>query len=65
MKKLRPSEGAIAHLLHSESPGLSAAIEATYAEKRKPTDDDRPAVSVFPGRKPKILEGQLRFGDEC
>lgn len=45
--------------------GAAEAFRASKLAQRSPTDDDRPPVSVLPGRKPKILRGQLDLdGDE-
>ena len=40
--------------------GLHEAVQALKAEKRKPTDADRPPPSTFPGRKIKLLPGSSR-----
>jgi hypothetical protein len=45
----------------SENPGLTAARRLWKRGVRRgaPPDDDRPPPSTFPGRKPKLLPGQL------
>jgi hypothetical protein len=43
------------------TPAMSAARAALRAEKRRPTDADRPPVRPGPGRKPKLPAGQLDF----
>jgi hypothetical protein len=43
------------------SPGAREAKRALSLEKRRPTDNDRPPPSVFPGRKPRVLPGQLEL----
>jgi hypothetical protein len=42
-------------------PGVKKALQALRLPKRKPTDADRPPPSTFPGRKAKVLPGQLDF----
>jgi hypothetical protein len=34
-------------------------LRAVKLPKRKPTESDRPPASTFPGRKPKLVRGQL------
>ena len=40
-------------------PGLREALRALKLPKRAPTDDDRPPVKPFPGRKPTLIDGQI------
>jgi hypothetical protein len=40
---------------------MAAARAALRAEKRMPTDADRPPVKPLPGRKPRLHAGQLDF----
>ena len=44
-----------------DSAGLREALRAWKAPKRVPTEHDAPPPSTFPGRKPKLLAGQLDF----
>jgi hypothetical protein len=44
----------------SENPGLTAARRAAKAETGPP-DAYRPPPSVFPGRRAKVLPGQLNL----
>ena len=42
------------------NPGLREALRGLRLPKRAPTEADRPPpASVFPGRKPKLIDGQL------
>lgn len=43
----------------SSGKGVSAALRALQGGQGKPTDDDRPSPSTFPGRQPTLLPGQL------
>jgi hypothetical protein len=43
----------------STRPGMRDALRACKLAKRKPTEDDRPPASTFPGPKPKLLPGQI------
>jgi hypothetical protein len=44
---------------------MREALRAYKLPKRKPTDDDRPPPSTFPGKKSKPLPGQTDlFGGE-
>jgi hypothetical protein len=47
------------------SPGMVAALRALRLQKRRPTDDDRPPASTFPGPKRKPLAGQMALGEEA
>jgi len=47
-----------------ELPGLDAALKGLAAARRTPTDADRPPVSTFPGPRPRVIAGQLAFGDD-
>jgi hypothetical protein len=42
-----------------ERRGFREAVRALKLEKRAPTGDDAPPVSVLPGPKPRILRGQI------
>jgi Protein of unknown function (DUF3631) len=42
-----------------ESPAITSALRARELEQRKPSDDDRPPLSTFPGRRSKPTPGQL------
>jgi hypothetical protein len=42
-------------------PGLRVAIRMLKARKGPVKEDDRPPVKPLPGRKPRILPGQLDF----
>jgi hypothetical protein len=41
------------------SPALEDALRRSHAEKRKPTERDRPPVSTFPGSPVPVIPGQL------
>jgi hypothetical protein len=41
------------------NPGINQALRALKMRKRPPTDDDTPLPSVFPGKKVKLIPGQL------
>ena len=45
------------------SQGLTQAIRLLKAERRKPTDADRPPPSPLPGRKVPYIAGQLSLID--
>jgi hypothetical protein len=47
-----------------QSPGLTEALRARGLPKRRPSEDDRPPPSVLPGRKARVLPGQLSLTDE-
>lgn len=40
---------------------MTAALRALRADRRKPTDADRPSVSVLPGREVMPIPGQLEL----
>jgi hypothetical protein len=44
---------------HSENPALVAARRAAKADKGPPPADYRPPVQVSPGKRIKVLPGQL------
>lgn len=44
---------------HSESAGLTAAIQAQKLRKGPPDEQNQPPVRPLPGKKPKALPGQL------
>jgi hypothetical protein len=44
--------------------GLAETLRLLRLEQRKPTEHDRPPASVFPGRKHKVIPGQLGLGLE-
>jgi hypothetical protein len=41
------------------SAGLREALRFLKAPKRKPTDADRPPPSSLPGRRARLVDGQL------
>jgi hypothetical protein len=41
------------------NPGISEALRALKLRKGPPSDDDRPPPGVFPGKKVKLIPGQL------
>lgn len=43
---------------------LTEALRLRGAAQRVPTDADRPPPSTFPGRRPRIIPGQLEFIEE-
>jgi hypothetical protein len=44
---------------------LADAIRASKLKPRKPTEGDRPPPSTMPGRRPRLLDGQIDiFGVE-
>ena len=43
---------------------LTAALQAHKLPKRAPTEADRPPTSTLPGRKVKVLPGQLELDAE-
>jgi hypothetical protein len=47
-----------------ERAGMAQAKRALSAPKRKPDDADRPPPSAFPGRRPKMIPGQMSLGEE-
>ena len=43
---------------------LTETLRAHKLPKRAPNEADRPPTSTLPGRKVKVLAGQLRLGDD-
>jgi hypothetical protein len=43
---------------------MDAALRALRARKGAPTEADAPPPSTFPGRKPKLIPGQLALGEQ-
>jgi hypothetical protein len=41
----------------------AATLSALGLPKRKPDEGDRPPPSVFPGRRPTYIRGQLALGE--
>ena len=43
---------------------LTEALKAHKRPKRAPTEADRPPTSTLPGRKVKVIPGQLELGND-